>query len=156
MTSQKPLKVIANLLKQLIHSPPSRIPDKLKTKFQVAPNSRLQILDIIEMFKECSKQFSTVAVLLDAFDECAAVEQKAIVDLLNELGREGIRVFVTSRPERRHYLESKLINSISEEIRAHDEDVVMYLSERLKENDEIDSKLKDDIIEELRKKAVGM
>jgi phosphoglycolate phosphatase-like HAD superfamily hydrolase len=135
------------------------MPKKLKTvfeEFQGAANCQPRTREVIEMFKECSKQFSTVVVLLDAFDECAATEQKGIIDLLNELGGGGIRVFVTSRPELKHALENKLIDPISAAIRAQDEDIKMYLSKRLDENGEVDPGLKKSIIEELQKEADGM
>jgi hypothetical protein len=99
-----------------------------------------------DLFIECVNQFSSVFVVLDAFDESLENERSELINEIARYSQSGLRQLMTTRP---HPLDEKVKNTLKVtdddivEIEAKKEDVEKYLAKELDEKAE-------DIIPELR------
>lgn len=110
----------------------------------------------LQEFKSCCAEFDSVYVLMDAFDECDALQQGPILSLVREiLLQPSVKVMITTRP----YLQN--LNTLSEsaldlEIKACDGDVRVFLASRLKGVQYISEDLKSRAIDVIAQGAEGM
>ena len=153
---QTQASVIASLLKQLLSALPE-IPSAIQDAFSKfeSGESGSDSIDFIGFIKTVSTNLSCVAILLDAFDECQPHEQPKIVDLVSELRKSGIRVYITTRPHCRAYLKDKLPDTVFTEIAANEEDIKMFLDEKMASMD-VGDELKDQITSTICPQAKGM
>ena len=99
-----------------------------------------------ELVLQCSKQFSAVFIVLDAFDECADEERDVLVNYLQQFLNAGFKLYITTRL----HLRDGLVESLGMfgdmiEIKADPADVEKYVKESLKTR-LIGNALKDEIL----------
>jgi len=109
---------------------------------------------LIESLLVCSKQFGSVLVVFDAFDECGESEQQDILSIIAQFVISGIAVCVTTRP---HFVTElkQIADAAVLEIRVHESNIRKYLHTRL-EIKSLSDQLKTNIIEALSPRAQGM
>lgn len=109
----------------------------------------------IEFIELTSTNFSRVAILLDAFDECLPDERYKILKLVTELQRSDIRVYITTRPHYRTLLTEKVDGLVFKQILAREEDIKLFLEHRMK-SEKLNNKLKAEIMSAITQHAQGM
>jgi len=126
---QKPIDLLASLLKQLIQRRPS-VPENVTSLYKHHYNERTR-----PSFNEISKVLHSIVtnyyrafIIIDALDECHISNRGRRIllsDVFNLQVESGINIFVTSRfiPE----IMKEFEQSTSLEIRASDKDVQRYL-----------------------------
>jgi len=97
-------------------------------------------------------RFPSSFVLFDAMDELDAETVTAVTALVSDLTHAGARVLCTSNTVS---LKTQLGEPEHVEIRAHDDDLVNYLTTRLNKEWEYDDEFKQEIVETLTEKAHG-
>lgn len=148
--------IIASLLKQLLSALP-QVPSAIQdafSKFECG-EAGSDSAAFIGFIKTVSTNFSCVAILLDAFDECQPNEQSHIIDVVSEFRKSGIRIYITTRPHRQCYLKERLNDAVSMEIAANEEDIKMFLKREMREKN-IADELKDQITRTICSQAKGM
>jgi len=95
---------------------------------------------------------STSFVLFDALDELSPENVTAVTDLVREITDSGVRVFCTGNTMS---VRTKLGEPTVVEIRAHDDDMINYLTTQLNKEWEYDSEFKPEIVQTLVEKAAG-
>lgn len=99
LEEQKPTKVIACILKQLL-SRKRHLPSVVES-FYNSFNDKTEIPGfhpLLDLLRTLSSEFSTIWILLDALDECEEGPRDEILSPLLELNRQSFRLFVTARP----------------------------------------------------------
>lgn len=109
----------------------------------------------MQFIKAVSTSFSCVAVLLDGFDECTKDEKLNIVEIVSNLQKSGMKVFITTRPHDQSRLETKLVDAVSMEITARERDIEMFLETKLR-SEGVTEKVKDQITGTICPRAQGM
>lgn len=110
-----------------------------------------------------SKPFARVFLIFDALDECdAAKQRKQLLLLFRRMGKDGISVFITTRPHPED-IRNSLSGSDSAkiELSAQEEDIATYIEQRIEEDSRArrlvkQGKCKDRIISELVDCSKGM
>jgi ankyrin repeat domain-containing protein 50 len=117
-------------------------------------------------FIECSTlrtacaPLSKIFVVVDALDECASQSTDKFLKELQHIGPK-LHLMITSRPSIMGVTDY-FKDAVQLEIRAHNEDIATYLTERLQEESRLkryiekDPSLSDDIINTILDKAEGM
>ena len=149
--------MVASLLKQLLSALPE-IPTEVNDVFNKVECGEWAsdlITAFITFIKKFSAKFSCVAVLVDAFDECQRDEQTHIVNVITDLRKSGLKIYMTTRQECQNYLESKFDGAVSIKIAAQDSDIKLFLEKQITSED-IDDDLKDEIISTICPQAQGM
>lgn len=149
--------IIASLLKQLL-SALSEVPFSIQDgfhKFECGEWASDSAAAFIGFIKTVSTKFSCVAVLLDAFDECHSDEQPHIIDMITELRKSGIKIYITTRQHCLNDLKDKLKKAVLTEIVAHEEDIKMFMENKMSFKN-VDDKLKDTITTTICPQAKGM
>ncbi|RSM04654.1 hypothetical protein CDV31_009979 [Fusarium ambrosium] len=128
---QDPEDLLLNLLKQLTQprSPLPKCVTDLFSKHQ-AIHTRPTPEVIIETICDACSQFSKAFIVIDALDECRSLNLSKFLHWLLKLQEDcGVNIFATSRfkPEDTPVLRTHL----SREVRATDEDILMYLQDRM-------------------------
>ena len=97
--AQTTTNIFATLLKQLLYGLDSlpREVDRLYEKFS-SKGRRPEISDIFPVFVSSSKKFARTILLFDAVDECEGGTREELLTRLHALTREGVQIFVTTRP----------------------------------------------------------
>jgi hypothetical protein len=147
--------VVKCLLKQLVYQL-GPLPPILESAYDswvrdgVKPSQNL----FSDVLVACSKQFSLVFIVLDAFDECPNSERSELVNHLDLFSQAQLRVFLTTRPHVRELdrVKKSLQASDSDilEIIAQGEDVEKYLARKMDERaEDIDEELRTAIVEKI-------
>jgi Cdc6-like AAA superfamily ATPase len=130
---QKPLDLLASILKQLLQSQPS-IPDNVKRLYEDCKAKRTypSIEGISKALQSVIADRSRTFIIIDALDECQVSDggcRKFLSEIFNLQAKAGVSLFVTSRiiPE----ITKEFEGSISLEIRASSEDMLIYLDGRI-------------------------
>lgn len=110
----------------------------------------------IELFAACARKFSKVFILIDAYDECLDKERDLLTAFFQHLDT-GVNLFtyITTRVHLRDDLKKHFPGAIELEIRAMDDDVTKYLTERLAEK-RLNADLKKSIVTTIGSRAEGM
>ena len=130
---QKPIDLLAGLLKQLIQRRPS-LPEKVirlhekHNKDRTSPSSD----EISKVLQSTVAEYSRTFIIIDALDECQFSEgsrRKFLLEIFSLQAKTGANVFATSRfiPE----IIREFEEGISLEIQASNEDVRRYLEGRM-------------------------
>lgn len=113
---------------------------------------------------ECVERFSSVFLVIDAFDECAEDQRSIILKWLQLLLIESrLRIFLTSRPHVRDspdfYEDDEMQRWLREsnrlDIIASQSDIKIYLHDRLKTVKRCDEQLKNKLVTTISTKAQG-
>lgn len=130
---QKPVDLLASLLKQLLQDPAS-MPDSVESLYEdyKAKRTRPLIEDIVKALQSVVADYSRAFIIIDALDECKVSDgthRKFLSEIFNLQATTGASLFVTSRfiPEIMREFEG----SMSLEIRASDQDVLKYVDGRM-------------------------
>ncbi|RYP17562.1 hypothetical protein DL765_004451 [Monosporascus sp. GIB2] len=156
---QKLEDLLLSLLKQLVQRWPSMVSgvkvlyDKHKGK-----GTRPSYGEVLRVLHSVVTIFSRVFIIVDALDECQAPDgcrSKFLSSIFELQAESGANLFVTSRfiPE---IMEKFKGRSIYLEIRAHDEDVRMYLQQQLPSSLTCSPELQEDIVTEIIQAVDGM
>lgn len=159
---QKPVLVLSNLVKQLA-SQILHLPAEIEDLYnELEPKRKTPTLEqLYAILLVISKQFPQVFLVFDALDECHPENQRrTLLPLFQRMGKDGINVFLTSRPHPEDIRDS-LRNVASMELLAQEEDIVNYIQDKIDENPRARSLVrqgncKDRIISELVQCAKGM
>jgi NACHT domain len=126
---QKPVDLLASLLKQLVQEQPS-MPESLKSLYECHKNNRTRpsFDEVSKVLRSVVADYSRAFIIVDALDECQISDggrRKLLSEIFNIQAKTGANFFATSRfiPE----IIKDFKGSVSLEIRAHDEDVRRYL-----------------------------
>ncbi|RTE73040.1 hypothetical protein BHE90_012533 [Fusarium euwallaceae] len=149
---QQPEELLLSLLKQLAQRSfplPSPVTD-LFGKHE-AFRTRPTLEAIIETICDVCSKYSKTSIVIDALDECGSLNLSKFLDTLLKLQEDrGVNIFATSRfkPEDAPVFR----NCLSLEIRATDEDILMYLQDRMQH--ECPDYLDDNDLRQLVKRGV--
>ena len=129
--NQKPIDLLASLLKQLVQEQ-SSIPDGLKDLYDrhKGKRTRPELNEISKALYSVVADYSRSFIIIDALDEYQVSDRKDRKTLLSEIFKlqdmTGANIFATSRfiPDIVTEFEGK---STTLEIRAHDSDLQRYL-----------------------------
>ena len=143
------------------------IPDSLRTAYDrskkegmsMQPNETI----FLSLLVECVEKFSSVLLVIDAFDECAEDQRPIILKWLQILIESRLRIFLTSRPHVRDSpdfceddeLQRWLRESNPLEIIASQSDIESYLQDKLKTVKRCGEQLKNKIVTTISTKAQG-
>jgi hypothetical protein len=116
--------------------------------------------DLSDLFIACMKHFSSVFIVLDAFDESLKSERLELIKELARFSKSGLRQFVTTRPHIRVFDKVKkalrAANTDVLEILATKEDVEKYLARELdQEAEDIDQNLAIAIVKTISSSVHG-
>jgi len=154
--NQTAIKVVASLLKQLVLSL-DHIPQEVTLTYeQSQQRGRPDFDGMIKLFQGCAKEFSSVVVILDAFDECDEDETTRVLEMVGACLKSQIKVYITTRSHLLENVKSNVEQPFCLEIEAKNEDIEMFLTRQLDNKKVTDSKLRDDIVKAIILKAQGM
>ena len=126
--------VVKRLIKQVARLVDDVLPG-LREAYDGTKNVEMD--DLVQLFiSYCvylSSNNSTIFVIFDAFDECVGDHYDDIIEIIRELNKSRIRIYITARNHLRPRLLSSLggLNAQPIEIKASEEDVRNYLTQRL-------------------------
>jgi hypothetical protein len=144
--------VIACILRQLLqHKPLPRELDVAYDKWIEHGKRNRPDGDFFgDLVVQCSKDFSTTFIVVDAFDECGKEEKETLLTYLQQFLNSGFKVYVTTRLHLRDVLVERLgMGGGTIEIKADPADVEKYVKESLK-NQLLSQALKDEILKVIR------
>ena len=159
---QKPVNLLASLLKQFIQGLPS-VPESVKSLYKYHKDKQTQ-----PSFGEVAKElysvvsaYSVCFIIIDAFDECQVSHgggQNVLSEIFNLQAKVGVNILATSRiiPEITKMFEGKCA---SLEIRASDDDVRRYLDGHMAQLPSFvlrSVELQEDVKSEIVKHVKGM
>lgn len=159
---QKPSQVLASLVKQL-SGQMSHLPagiTGLYSRLRLG-GKRPTIDELYIALLEVSKSFPKVFLIFDALDECHPENQRRfLLPIFLQMGRDGISVFLTSRPHPED-IQDLLKDTVKIELSAQDGDIEAYIVARIDENPRArglvrQGRCKERIISELIDSAKGM
>ena len=111
----------------------------------------------IELFISCSRRFSKVYIILDAYDECLDKEREFLNPLLERVDdAQTIFTYVTSRAHLRGPLGDIFPDALLLEIRATSQDVTEYIIQKLAGHRWVKNEFRKKIVEKLSSSADGM
>ena len=149
--------MLGSMLKQMV-SGMGRIPEDiwraLRGQREAVSGRRPQLGDIVKMLQLITSSQRTFMVI-DALDECTAVQRFRLFDSLKEILEKspGVRIFVTGRPHILPEIETRLAGRVtSVSVGATRDDIVQFLRVRLSEDeipDAMDPSLEADILEKI-------
>jgi len=154
---QTATSMLGSLLKQMV-SGRERISEDiwraLREQREAVSGRRPQLGDIVEMLQLITSSQRTFMVI-DALDECTAVQRFKLFDGLREILEKspGARIFLTGRPHIRFEIETRLdgrVTSVS--VGPTRDDIARFLRVRLGEDetpDAMDESLEADILEKI-------
>jgi hypothetical protein len=117
------------IIKQLVSG--RDIPENLESLYK--KNTQSTTPDITELrpvLEACSRAFSPRYAIFDAFDECSETLKSEIVDLFIDLQKFGYKLLISGRPPM-SACRSRLSNISILEIMANEEDIKLYITQRL-------------------------
>jgi Cdc6-like AAA superfamily ATPase len=134
---QKPIDLLASLLKQLVQEKPS-MHESVKNLYERHKDKRTcpSLEEILKALHSVVVDYSRAFIIIDALDECQVTDgcrTRLLSEIFNLQGKYGTNVFATSRfiPE----ITEKVKGSTLLEIRARDEDVQKYLDSRISQSE---------------------
>ena len=154
---QTAISMLGSLLKQIINGT-RRIPEgiwrELREQREAVSGRKPQLGDIVKILQLITSSQRTF-MIIDALDECTAVQRFRLFDSLKEILQKspGTRVFVTGRPHICPEIDARLagrVTSIS--LGPTRDDIIRFLRVRLSEDetpDAMDESLEVDILEKL-------
>jgi Cdc6-like AAA superfamily ATPase len=126
---QKPVDLLASLLKQLVQEQPS-VPESLKSLYEYHRDKRTRpsFDEVSKVLRSVVADYSRVFIIIDALDECQVSDRgrtRLLSEIFNLQAKTGASLFVTSRfiP----WIMKEFEGSALLEIRASDKDVQRYL-----------------------------
>ena len=140
--------VIACILRQLLQHKalPQEMDEAYNKWIERGQRNRPDGDFFADLVVQCSKEFSAVFIVLDAFDECSDEERDTLVNYLQQFQKAGFKIYITSRLHLRDGLiESFGMAGGTIEIKADPADVEKHVKESLK-NRLISNALKDEIL----------
>jgi hypothetical protein len=115
--------------------------------------------DFLKLFIASTKPFSSVFIVLDAYDESLERERSGLIKELSIFSESGLRQLITTRP---HILDDKVKKALNVahvdivEIQAQRDDVEKYLTMELDKNvDDVDPELRDTIVRKITSAVQG-
>jgi hypothetical protein len=154
-SSYEPENIIRSLLKQLLFSLPT-LPDGVKEYYEGCSEKgksadtttlKQQLLAVIA-------KFDRVYLLFDALDEISSQHSKEVMSLIRDFCNTEKKVICTSRINTAR-VRSELGDPTVTEIRANEDDIARYISERLDREYDYDQDSKQQIMDCLVIKADG-
>ncbi|KAJ4257904.1 hypothetical protein NW757_003532 [Fusarium falciforme] len=151
----------SSLLKQLAEKRPA-LPDAVRQLHERHKKQRTKpsLNELVESLHSVAQLFDRVFVVVDALDECQE-SNSCLPTFLSELfglqEKLGANVFATARPL--GHIKSRFEKAISIEIRAHIEDVRMYVKGRLGELPMVvqsDPELQEAVMDNISQAVDGM
>jgi len=149
--------MLGSLVKQMISGTggvPEEIWRALREQNEAVSGRRPQLGDIVKMLQLITSSRRTF-IVIDALDECTAVQRYRLFDSLKEIVQKspGARVFLTGRSHIRAEIETRLTGRvISVSICPTRDDIIRFLRVRLSEDeapDAMDSSLEVEILEKI-------
>lgn len=152
--------LLASLLKQFVQDSP-QLSDHVKNLYDTKLTARISREDLMKTLLLEIARVSRVYIVVDALDECTE-EDNTRADFLDQLRSlpDNVNLLVTSRNTTAIKREFEGVRSI--EIRATDDDVTRYITERIKRENRLarhvkmNPNLQDIIVNRLLDKAKGM
>jgi len=154
---QTATSMLGSLLKQVI-SGMERVPEDISRALQeqkrAVSGRKPQLGDIVKMLQLITSSQPTFMVI-DALDECTAVQRFRLFDSLKEILEKSsnARIFVTGRPHIRAEIERCLAGRVvSVSIGPAKDDIIRFLRVKLREDetpDAMDETLEADILEKI-------
>jgi hypothetical protein len=140
--------VIACILRQLLQHKalPQEMDEAYNKWIERGQRNRPDGDFFADLVVQCSKEFSAVFIVLDAFDECGEEERDTLVYYFQQFQKAGFKIYITSWLHLCDGLvESFGMDGGTIEIKADPADVEKYVKESLK-NGLIANALKDEIL----------
>ena len=134
---------LRSLLKQLVYQIGS-IPDSIVSAYdrvvEEGKSAEPDRLGLAGLLADCFVKFSTVFIVLDAFDECTDLERPKIASVLQQLPKSQLRLFMSGRQhavDYQNYWEDDFMHhwlkgASTQEISAVQTDIEKYLTEELR------------------------
>jgi len=154
---QTATSMLGSLLKQVIigmERVPEDISRALQEQKKTVSGRKPQLGDIVKILQLITSSQPTFMVI-DALDECTAVQRFRLFDSLKEIVEKSpnARIFVTGRPHIRAEIERCLAGRvISVSVGPPKDDIIRFLRVRLREDetpDAMDKTLEADILEKI-------
>lgn len=150
--------LLKQLATQIAHLPTgiASLYNKLQPK-----DEKPTLEEVYNALIEASRSFSRVFFVFDALDECRPdTQRRQLLPLFQRMGKDGIRLFLTSRPHPED-IQNALCDAARIELSAQEQDIVAYIEQRINDNPRIrrliqQAKCKDRVISELVDCAQGM
>ena len=149
--------MLGSLLKQIV-SATGRIPEDvwqgLREQREAVNGRKPQLGDIVKMLQLITSS-QPVFMVIDALDECTAVQRYRLFDSLKEILEKSTRarIFMTGRPHIRTEIETRLAGRVaSVSVDPIRDDIIRFLRARLSEDetpDAMDSSLEAEILEKI-------
>ena len=141
---QTAISMLGSLLKQVINGMekvPEEISQALQEQKKVVSGRKPQLSDIVKMLQLITSSQRTL-MIVDALDECTAVQRFRLLDSLKEIldNSPGARIFMTGRPHICPEIGTRLagrVTSIS--LSPTREDIIRFLRVRLSEDETPDA-----------------
>ncbi|RPB14017.1 hypothetical protein P167DRAFT_477962, partial [Morchella conica CCBAS932] len=132
---QRPENVVSSLVKQFARRIPylPAVLEEMHGKFK----NHLKGPTLEELYPiliTITRLFSRSYIIFDALDECDEKQRKGLLPLLLRMEKDGINLFLTSRPHPEDIQEYFANGSLKIEISAHEEDIRRYVENRIEEN----------------------
>jgi len=154
---QTATSMLGSLIKQMVSGTegiPEEIWRTLREQKDTVSWRRPQLDDIVKMLQLITSSQRTFMVI-DALDECTAVQRYRLFDSLKEILEKspGTRVFVTGRPHIGAEIKTRLAGRVaSVSICPTGDDIIRFLRARLSQDetpDAMDESLEADILEKI-------
>jgi len=154
---QTAASMLGSLLKQIVNRIgriPEEIRQALRDQKEAVCGRRPQLIDIVKMLQLVTPTQPTFMVI-DALDECAAVQRYRLLDSLEQILEKspGTRIFMTGRPHIRAEIETRLAGRVtSVSVGPTRDDIARFLHSRLSEDetpDAMDASLEADILKKI-------
>jgi hypothetical protein len=141
--------VLAQLLTQC-----QNIPASIQSEYNSRRKDRPTDTRFIELLLDVVAEFPKVFVVLDAFDETKKDERGKLMEYLKRICVPKLKLLITTRSPLLDLLQKDFPESTELEIRARDDDIHAYLTEKL-HAESLHVKLKERISTRLRADAHG-
>lgn len=141
--------VLAQLLTQC-----QNLPAGIQSEYNTRRKDKPTDTRFIELLLDCVSEFPKVFVVLDAFDETKKEERGKLMEYLKLICVPKLNLLITTRSPLLNLLQKGFPESTDLEIRARDDDVHAYVTEKL-QAESLHVKLKERISTRLRADAHG-
>ena len=154
---QTATSMLGSLLKQIVSGTGGIREDlwrALREQREAVYGRKPQLADIVKMLQLITSS-QRIFMVIDALDECTAVQRFRLFDSLKEILEKspGSRIFVTGRPHIRGEIETRLARRVTAiSVGPTRDDIVRFLRVRLSEDetpDAMDESLEADILEKI-------
>ena len=154
---QTATSMLGSLLKQMVSRKrgiPEEIWCALREQKDAISGRRPQLGDIVKMLQLIASS-QRMFMVIDALDECTAVQRFRLFDSLQEILEKSpaTRIFLTGRPHIRTEIKTRLVGRVTTALVCPtSDDIVQFLRAKLSEDetpDAMDEGLKADILERI-------